>query len=291
MPRLAYVNGRFIPHASAFVHIEDRGYQFADAVYEVVAVQDGAFVDLPGHLERLRYSLGELRIRPPLGLPALTLIMHDLVRRNRIRDGSLYLQITRGVAPRDFKFPTATKSAIVMTTRRRPTAPVRPPADGVAVVTVPELRWARRDIKSTSLLAQVLAKQQAAEAGAFEAWMVDPDGFVTEGASSNAWIVDRNGVLVTRQADRSILKGVTGNAIAGLAAGRGLEIERRKFSVAEALNAREAFLTSATTFCVPVTRIDLQPVGDGRPGPVATALGRHYLDYAGRQEPPFGWAP
>jgi D-alanine transaminase len=290
MGRLAYVNGRFVRHADAAVHIEDRGYQFADGVYEVVTVLDGGFVDEAGHLARLKHSLGALRIATPFSDAVLKLVMRELIRRNRVRDGYLYLQITRGVAPRDFKFPKTSKSAIVMTTRRQRFSPeIADEVEG-RVVTVPDIRWARRDIKSIGLLAQVLAKQAAADAGAFEAWMIDPDGFVTEGASSNAWIVTRDGVLVTRQADRSILHGITGNSIERLAGELGVKVERRPFTLAEAHEAREAFVTSATAFCLPVTEIDGRSVANGHPGELSRTLRQHYFDYGlKRQEQAFAW--
>jgi D-alanine transaminase len=291
MPRFAYVNGRFVRHADAAVHIEDRGYQFADGVYEVVAVMEGSFIDQPAHLERLNHSLNALRITPPVGQPVLKLLMQTLVRRNGLKNGLLYLQITRGVAPRDFKFPNAIKSALVMTTSRLSHAEPGKYDRGVRVVTIPDIRWARRDIKSTGLLAQVLAKQTAADAGAFEALMVDPDGFVTEGASSNAWILTGDGVLVTRQPDRSILHGVTGNTVEQLAAELQIKVERRAFTCAEAQSAREAFLTSATNFCLPIVQIDDKPVGDGLPGQVTARLRELYLDYAqNRQSAAFGWS-
>jgi D-alanine transaminase len=283
MARYAYVNGRFVRHADALVHIEDRGYQFADGVYEVVTVLGGDFVDEAGHLARLKRSLGELRIDMPFSDAVLKLVMRRLIRLNRIRDGYLYLQVTRGVAPRDFKFPKATKPAIVMTTRRQAFKPEFPSQNGVSVVTVPDIRWVRRDIKSVGLLAQVLAKQAAADAGAFEAWMVDPNGFVTEGASSNAWILTADGVLVTRQADGSILHGITGNSIEALAAEQGIKVERRPFTVDEALAAREAFLTSATTFCLPVTEINGRAIANGHPGEMSRTLRRVYYEY-GREQ-------
>ena len=290
MARFAYVNGRFVRHADATVHIEDRGYQFADGVYEVVTILGGEFVDEPGHLARLHRSLGELRIAMPFSEAVLKLVMRRLVGRNSVKDGYLYLQITRGVAPRDFKFPKSSKSAIVMTTRRQPFKPEIPSETGVSVVTVPDIRWARRDIKSIGLLAQVLAKQAAAEAGAFEAWMVGPDGFVTEGASSNAWILTGDNVLVTHQADSSILHGITGNSIERLAAEQGIKVERRPFTVAEAQVAREAFLTSATTFCIPITQIDGKPIANGHPGEMSRALRRAYFDYGReRQSNAFPW--
>lgn len=290
MPRLAYVNGRFVPHDRAAIHIEDRGYQFADGVYEVVTILGGRTVDEDGHLDRLDRSLSELRIARPMERAPLKLVMRELVRRNRLEEGILYIQVTRGVSPRDFKFPAGVRPALVMTTRRQNHSVVPAAETGVRVVTVPEIRWARRDIKSVGLLAQVLAKQAAAEAGAFEAWMVDEDGFVTEGASSNAWIVTKDGVLVTRQADHSILKGITGNAIAALAEEMNLKIERRAFTPAEAYDAREAFLTSATTFCLPIVEIDGHPIANGHPGDISTRLRAGYLDYARkRQSAPFKW--
>ncbi len=290
MARFAYVNGRFVRHADASVHIEDRGYQFADGVYEVVTILAGAFVDEVGHMARLKRSLGELRIAAPVSEAVLKLKMRELVRRNGVKDGYLYLQITRGVAPRDFKFPKPTKSAIVMTTRRQTFLPAMPNDAGIKVATVPDIRWARRDIKSIGLLAQVLAKQAAAEAGAFEAWMVDPDGFVTEGASSNAWIVTRDGVLVTRQPGHTILHGITGNSIERLAAEAGVKIERRPFTLEEAYQAREAFVTSATTFCISITEIDGRPIANGHPGEMARTLRQAYFDYGrGRQDEPIAW--
>jgi D-alanine transaminase len=292
MPRYAYVNGRFIPHAGAAVHVEDRGYQFADGVYEVFTVMGGTLVDETGHLQRLGHSLSELGIVPPMADSALKLVMRALVRRNRLTDGLLYLQITRGVAARDFKFPMGVKPAIVMTTRRQSHGSSTAAESGVRVVSVPDLRWARRDIKSIGLLAQVLAKQTAAEAGAFEAWLVDSEGHVSEGASSNAWIVTKAGTLVTRRADHSILKGITGNSIEQLAAEAGLSAERRTFTLTEAYEAREAFLTSATTFCLPIVQIDGRKIGDGTPGAIARTLRERYFAYAReRQTAPFDWHP
>jgi len=291
MPRYAYVNGRFVPHASAAVHIEDRGYQFADGVYEVFAVLNGALVDETGHLQRLDRSLAELRIAMPLARRAMPLVMRELVRRNGLRDGLLYLQITRGVAPRDFKFPDGVNPSIVMTTRRQNHAASPASENGVRVVSVPDIRWTRRDIKSVALLAQVLAKQAAAEAGASEAWMVDPEGRVTEGASSNAWIVTKDGVLVTREADHSILKGITGNSLAALAAEMGLKVERRAFTLMEAFEAKEAFLTSATTFCLPIVEIDGHPIANGHPGEIAGRLRARYLEYAQARQGGIPWKP
>lgn len=281
MARWAYVNGRYLPHAQATVHVEDRGFQFADGVYEVVTVLDGRFADLDGHLERLGRSLAELRMDWPAAPRVVERILRELARRNGLVNGSIYLQITRGVAPRDFKFPANAKPTLVMTAKRV-TAFAKPEQleRGVAVITVPDIRWGRRDIKTVGLLAPVLAKQQAAESGAYEAWLVDPDGTVTEGSSSNAWIVTQGGTLVTRPPSHAILNGITRLSLLRLAAERGISVEVRPFTVEEALAAREAFLSSAGTFALPVTRIDDRPVGDGKPGPVTMALRQAYLDYA-----------
>lgn len=281
MARFAYVNGRYVPHTEAAVHVEDRGFQFADGVYEVVTVLDGRFADLAGHMERLGRSLAELRMDWPAAPRVVERILKELARRNGLVNGSIYLQITRGVAPRDFKFPANAKPTLVMTAKRV-TAFAKPEQleRGVAVITVPDIRWGRRDIKTVGLLAPVLAKQQAAESGAYEAWLVDPDGTVTEGSSSNAWIVTRGGTLVTRPPSHTILNGITRLSLLRLAAERGISIEERPFTVEEALSAREAFVSSAGTFALPVTRIDGRPVGDGKPGAVTMALRQAYLDYA-----------
>lgn len=279
MPRYAYVNGRFVRHAEAAVHVEDRGYQFADGVYEVVAVHDGRLVDAEPHLDRLDRSLSELRIAWPTARPVLRRLMDELIRRNRVTAGIIYLQITRGVAPRDHKFPAHVAPVLVMTTKR-----IKPPAPGalergVAVIAIPDIRWKRCDIKSVSLLPNILGKQQAAEAGAYEAWMVDAEGYVTEGTSTNAWIVTADGTLVTRAADAAILSGITRAALIGLVQAAGYGFAERRFTLDEAKAAREAFLTSTTSFVLPVTRIDGAPVGDGMPGPLTRRLRDHYVGY------------
>ncbi|NUB12121.1 D-amino-acid transaminase [Azospirillum brasilense] len=286
MARWAYVNGRYLPHRQAAVHVEDRGFQFADGVYEVVTLLDGRFADMDGHMERLGRSLSELRMDWPAAPRVVTMIARELVRRNGVRNGSLYIQVTRGVAPRDFKFPADTPATLVMTVKRV-TAFAKPEQleKGVAVVTVPDIRWGRRDIKTVGLLAPVLAKQQAAESGAYEAWLIDPDGTVTEGSSSNAWIVTQDGVLVTRPLSQKILNGITRLSLLRLAGERGIPVEERSFTVEEALAAREAFVSSAGTFALPVTRIDGKPVGEGRPGPVTRALRQAYLDYVAAELP------
>ena len=274
MSRIAYVNGRYLPHRAATVHIEDRGYQFADGVYEVCEVLGGRLIDETRHLDRLDRSLRELRIPAPVGRAALGVILRETVARNRVRDGLVYLQVTRGVARRDHPFPDPkTPPAMVVTAKSMDFAAMERMAQaGVGVITVPENRWGRPDIKTVGLLPNVLAKQQAREVGAREAWFVDAAGYVTEGGSTNAWIVTHDGRIITRQADNGILKGVTREAVKDLLARRNLTLEERAFTVAEALQAAEAFISSATSLVTPVVRIDGKPVSDGMPGPVALAL-------------------
>jgi D-alanine transaminase len=274
MSRIAYVNGRYVPHALAVVHIEDRGYQFADGVYEVCEVRGGRMIDERRHMERLARSLRELRITQPMPPSALAVVMRETIRRNKVRDGIVYLQVTRGVARRDHVFPErAVPPSVVVTARSADLAKAeRQAADGVGVITVPENRWERVDIKSVGLLPNVLAKQAAKEAGAREAWFVDTDGKVTEGGSTNAWIVTMDGVLVTRPADTGILRGITRTVVLEVAAQQGLKVEERAFSVEEAYAAREAFITAATTIVMPVVRIDGRPIGNGHPGSVAQGL-------------------
>jgi D-alanine transaminase len=273
VPRVAYVNGRYAEHRRAAVHIEDRGYQFADGVYEVIHLYRGRLIDEVPHLDRLDRSLGELRIAWPVSRAVLALAMRELVRRNRYTTGLVYIQVTRGVAPRDHKFPTDTRSALVMTVRPIPEFPAEMRDKGVTVVTIDDLRWARCDIKTVALLPNVLGKQAAAESGAFEAWMCDADGFVTEGTSSNAWIVTVDGTLVTRPLGPDILQGITRQAIVRLAAEMGIAFEERKFSREEALEAREAFLSNSSHFVTPVTCID------GMPGSLSGALHDRYTDF------------
>ena len=279
MSRIAYVNGRFRPHAQAFVHIEDRGFQFADAVYEVWSVSDGTLMDAEGHFDRLDRSLDELRIARPVTRPALRIVIRELLRRNRIRDGLVYLQVSRGRARRDHGFPAAgTPPTLVLTTRRLDLAAAAARAErGVSVISVPDRRWARCDIKTVNLLPNVLAKQEARDAGAYEAWQVDAEGYVTEGTSSNAWIVTAEGQLVTRPADHAILHGITRATLIRAARAAGYELLERPFTVEEAQEAREVFLTSATNFVVPITSIDGRPVGNGAPGSIAAALRETYL--------------
>lgn len=285
MPRVAYVNGSYIEHRHAAVHVEDRGYQFADGVYEVIHLYRGRLIDEAAHLDRLDCSLGEVNIDWPLSRAALGLLMRELVRRNRFATGLVYIQVTRGVAPRDHKFPPGTRSALVMTVRPISEFPAEMRDEGVKVITIDDLRWARCDIKTVALLPNVLGKQAAEESGAFEAWMCDADGFVTEGTSSNAWIVTADGTLVTRPLGPDILRGITRQAILRLAEDMGLVFEERKFSREEALEAREAFLSNSSHFVTPVTCIDDTVVANGKPGSLSTALHERYMEFMDSMPP------
>lgn len=266
------------------MHIEDRGYQFADGVYEVITAVDGKLIDLEAHLERLDRSLSETRIKWPVGKRALIGIFAEIMRRNRLQNAVLYLQITRGHAPRDHGFPAdEVRPALVVTARRPRTPDAAQAARGVAIITLPDTRWKRPDIKSIALLPNVMGKQLAREAGAFEAWFVDDRGMITEGTSTNAWIVDEAGAVITRPADRAILNGITRRTVIGLAREMGIQVIERPFSLEEAYAASEAFLTSTTSFVLPVTEIDGQLVGrestKGVPGPVAAGLVAGYGNY------------
>lgn len=279
MPRQAYVNGRYLPHREAAIHIEDRGYQFADGVYEVVPVFNGILVDEDLHLDRLERSLSELRIAEPVTRQVLKMISRELMRRNGLTNGFVYMQITRGVAPRDHKFPKGAKPALVLTTRQMKPHSQQVLDEGLKVITVPDQRWDRCDIKSVSLLPNILGKQAAVEAGAYEAWQVDADGMVTEGTSTNAWIVTPDNKVVTRDATHSILNGITRITLLELIRKEGYELEERCFSVEEAKNAKEAFLTSSTSFVLPITQLDGKPIGNGHPGILTGKLRQHYMDY------------
>lgn len=282
MPRWAYVNGRYVRHRDAAVHIEDRGYQLADGVYEVCQVLGSHAVDERLHMDRLERSLRELEIRMPMSRTAFSFVQRELISRNRIRDGLVYMQVTRGVAPRDHVFPAAgVRPAVVMTAKSIDTAAgERTAARGVAVITVPENRWERVDIKSIGLLPNVLAREAAKRAGAREAWFVDRDGFVTEGAATNAWIVTMDGTIVTRPAEFGILRGITRTVVLQVAANLGLRVEERAFTPEEAKTAREAFITAATQIVMPVVRIDDATVANGEPGTVAQELRRHFFEVA-----------
>src|SRR3954468_718606 len=274
MSRIAYVNGRYLPLSQAAVNVEDRGYQFSDGVYEVCEVRAGRLVEERRHMARLQFSLSELRIAMPMSPAALGVVLHEVVRRNRVRWGIVYLQISRGVSRRDHAFPPpGTAPSIVVTARNLDLAAAEKMAgNGVAVISVPENRWERVDIKSVSLLPNVLAKQAAREQGAREAWFVEGNGRVTEGSSSNAWIVTRDGKVVTRQADHAILRGITRTVLLKAIAAQGLKLEERAITLTEAYDAREAFITSASQIVLPVVKIDGRPVGNGAPGLIASAL-------------------
>lgn len=282
MGRIAYVNGRYQRHADARVHIEDRGYQFADAVYEVWSIFGGKLADAEGHFARLARSLGELRIPEPMSRAALTIVLREVLRRNHVREGLIYLQISRGVAPRDHAFPEGDLSPSVVITAKsldRPASEAKA-AKGIAVITTPENRWGRCDIKTVGLLPNVLARQAARERGAGEALFVDELGLITEGASANAWILDADGVLRTRDTQANILRGVTRRTLLDVIAEAGLSVAERPFTPEEMANAKEAFITGAGSLVLPVISIDGQPIGGGAPGPVAKRLRSLYIERA-----------
>lgn len=282
MSRIAYVNGRYLPHGQAGVHIEDRGFQFADGVYEVCEVRHGALIDASRHLDRLERSLAEMRIAMPKERTALMLILCEVISRNRVRDGMVYLQVTRGTATRDHGFPKPpVKPTLVVTARglNRRAGEARA-AQGVSIITLPENRWKRVDIKTVALVPNVLARQAAREAGAFEAWFTDPAGNVIEGAATNAWIVTGQGVVVTHPADGSILAGITRTTILDICRAEGIPFEERSFSIAEACEAAEAFCSGATLLVMPVISIDGCKIGPGVPGPIASGLRRRFHQYA-----------
>ena len=282
MSRVAYVNGRYLRHSEAKVAVEDRGYQFADGVYEVCEVRGGRLVDESRHMARLDRSLRELKIARPMSPSALGVVLRETIRRNRVRDGIVYLQVTRGTARRDFPFPAEnTRPSLVVTARNNDLERLEQiAAEGVSVITVPDLRWKRVDIKSVALLPNVLAKQAAREQGAREAWLVDSQGRITEGSSSNAWIVSRDGKLITHPLGQDILPGITRSVVIDMIKAQGLAFEERSFTVEEAYEAREAFITSASQIVLPVVSIDGRPVGNGAPGLVTSALRRDYHRYA-----------
>lgn len=281
MPRVSYVNGQFVRHSRAGVHIEDRGYQFADAVYEVIAVVGNRLIDEKLHFDRLERSLSEISIPMPFSRAHFVLKMRELVRLNLIRNGSLYLQVSRGVAKREHRFPEGLIPSVVMTVRPMTPPPASLVESGIAVATVPDIRWKRPDIKSVALLPNILAKQEAVDRGAFEAWLVDDAGFVTEGSSTNAWIVS-GGRLITHPADSAILNGVTRLALIDIATGQGLSVEQRPFDADEAKAADEAFLTSTTSFVLPIVRIDETMIGSGRPGDFTRTLIERYSGHLWR---------
>jgi D-alanine transaminase len=276
---IAYVNGSFVPLADAKVSVLDRGFLFADGIYEVSAVLDGRLVDNAAHLARLQRSVGEIALPLPETLERIEEIQHELIAQNNLVEGVVYIQVTRGAAPRDFVFPEGIKPTLVMFATPKNIVDAPAAKTGIAVKIVPDIRWERRDIKSVALLAQVLAKQVAAEAGCQEAWMVE-DGKITEGGSSSAFILTHDDVLVTRPNSHAILPGCTRKAVIALAEERQLRVEERSFSVDEALAAKEAFITSASSFVQPVVTIDGHSVANGRPGPMAIRLREIYVEFA-----------
>lgn len=282
MSRISYVNGAYVPHDMAFVHIDDRGFQFADSVYEVVSIVGGKMVDEEAHLDRLWRSMNEIQMAEPLSRAALKLVGKQLVRKNRVKDAILYIQVTRGVAKRDHTFPKDDiRSSLVMTCRRFNFSSVWNRAQkGVKASSQPDIRWARCDIKATALLPNILAKQAAKEAGAFEAVLVDADGYVTEGSSTNVWMVDKDGTLITRSTNDNILSGITRASLMNIAENHQIRIEERPFSLEEAKNARELFLTSATSCTMPIIELDGIKISQGTPGPVAKKLVDLYWAFA-----------
>ncbi len=281
MSRVAYVNGRYVPHREAFVHVEDRGYQFADGVYEVIGLWKGRPIDLDGHLDRLDRSLRELEIPYPMPRKALVVVTREVVRRNRVRDGIVYMQVTRGVSPRNHPYPDPAEvpPALVLTAKHGLSAKGPQMLAGVKVVSHPDIRWGRCDIKSVVLLPNVMAKQAARLAGGYEALLVNADGMVTEGSSSNAWIVDAEGTLVTRPLTDNILGGITRQRILSLAKAAGIKVEERAFSLEEAKAAREVFISSSNNFCMPVVQVDDAVIANGHPGTTAEILRKGYLSF------------
>ncbi len=282
MAQIAYINGRYVQRAAAKVRVEDRGYMFGDGVYEAIAVHDGRPVAADRHFQRLDRSLGELRIAWPMPRAALDVVVREVIARNALRNGGIYIQVTRGVAPRDHKFPKDPVPSLLVMAKRSKPLPAALLRDGAAIITRPDLRWGRCDIKSLNLLPNVLAKQAAAEQNAHETWLIDAAGNVTEGSSTSAWVVTEQGVLATRPNGVEILPGVTRAIVVDVVHELGLKLELRAFSLAEAHRAREAFLTSTNNQVLPITRIDGQPVGDGQPGPIALRLRAAFLKATGR---------
>lgn len=279
MAAISYVNGRYVRHADAAVHIEDRGYQFSDGIYEVIAVFNGEMVDGEPHLKRLERSLRELSIPMPMPVGSLRCVIKELLRQNQRQDAYLYIQITRGVAKRNHAFPKEVLPSVVMTVSapKHPTYAER--YKGIRVITLPDIRWGRRDIKTVSLLPNVLAKQKAVEAGVKEAWQVNGEGIVTEGASTNAYIVTKDNVVVTHPATEQILEGITRNTLLALAKKHKIKVEERPFTLEEAKKAKEAFLTSTTGGLLPIVQVDKAKIGDGTPGDVSLKLMALYDEY------------
>ena len=282
MSRIAYVNGRYVRHSEASVHVEDRGYQFADGVYEVCEVRHGMIVDLTRHLDRLERSLRELSIRWPMSRAALIHVIRRVLTLNHVRNGMFYLQVTRGVARRDHVFPAAsTQPSLVVTAKMTdPRVIVRKNETGIKAITLPENRWDRVDIKTVGLLPNALARQKAKEAGASEAIFIDADGTVKEGAATNVWMVDKDGNLLTRPAEHGILRGITRTTLIDVAARLGLTIKEQAFTVDQMMQAREVFITAATSICFPVVEIDGKPIANGHPGTISQKIRDAFFDIA-----------
>jgi len=279
MSRISYVNGRYYPHKEVSVHVEDRGYQFADGVYEVILVKNRLLVDEIPHLDRLERSLQALEIAWPIKRQALKMVLEEVIDKNKFKDGIVYIQITRGVARRDHGFPKISRPTLVITARPLVMPSKSAENGGAKVITLPDIRWKRCDIKSVSLLPNVLGKQAARTAGAQEAWQYDDEGFITEGTSTNAWILDHNDNLITRFLDEAILSGITRLTVINLAEKEGIEIVEHPFSIDDVKNCKEAFFTSSTSFLTPVTQIDDTIIGDGRPGEFTKKLLLSYMNY------------
>jgi D-alanine transaminase len=284
MTRIVYVNGRYLPYAEAAIHPEDRGNQFGDAVYEVIEVREGRLIDETRHLARLGRSLGAITIPEPMSRAAWSRVLRETIRRNRVQNGLVYLQVSRGVAKRDFYYPAAdTLPTVICLARRTSIAKGQAAAEkGIAIQSTPDVRWANCDIKTVMLLPASMAKQRAKEGGANDAWFVDANGYVTEGASANAWILDRDGKLVTRALDKTILPGITRTTLLDVLNREGIPVVERPFTIEEAQSAREAFITSATSIVMPVTSIDGRPVGNGAPGMLALKLRAEFHKVAER---------
>ena len=279
MSRISYVNGSYVPHADAKISVDDRGFQFADGVYEVIAIYNRNLIDYHAHLLRLKRSLKELCIEEPISDEALLFVMTRLIRINHILHGKLYLQVTRGIAPRDHQFPLNAKSSLIITVNAVKWPTCRQAKEGVSVVTGSDLRWKRCDIKSVSLLPNVLAKQSAIEVGVDEIWLVNGEGIITEGSASNAWIIDKNGVLVTHPLGHQILSGVTRDTVLKLAQSIKIDIEQRPFTVKDAQQSKEAFYTSSTTLIKPVVSINKNKIGSGSPGRRTCQLIDEYYNF------------
>ncbi|MFA6809493.1 MAG: D-amino-acid transaminase [Desulfoplanes sp.] len=279
MSRIVYVNGTYVPEEDAVISAFDRGFLFADAIYEVTAVLDGKLIDYPGHVARLKRSLAEVGMDMPVNADKLLEIHREMIRRNNLQEGPLYLQVTRGVADRDFVFPKNTPLTLVLFTQAKSIIESAQAKTGIKVISVPDIRWGRRDIKTVQLLAASMAKMEAKHAGKNDAWLVE-DGFVTEGSSNNAYIVTKDGTIITRNLSTSILPGITRKAVLKLANEASMKLEERPFTIAEAQDAAEAFITAATTFVCPVVEIDNVKISGGKPGPVATRLRELYIEEA-----------